>query len=332
VIRLVLATTLAAGGLLAAPPAATAAWTWPLTGEVLTPYRNGDDPYAAGQHRGIDIAGSVGDPVVAALPGLVRFAGVAGSSGLTVSLRSADGRYDLSYLHLSSVAVHRGDTVRAGVPIGAVGTTGTRSTHRPHLHFGVREAGTRHAYIDPLTFLPPPRPVAPRTPQPLPAPVPRPAGPHPAPAPVPMADPLPARGPVLPHVPAPVPTVHGVSRREGAGKEAQAALPVRSTETAGAPRSAASGHVARAAATRRGSLGHAPAVGRLPVREVARPAHPGGEGPDLGWIAACVGLLGTALALSARGERRAAAPSRGLRARLAALVPLLAPRGLRTRE
>ena len=56
---------------------ADAAWVWPVKGDVITPYRNGTDPYAAGQHRGIDIAASVGTPVVAAAAGDVRFAGTA---------------------------------------------------------------------------------------------------------------------------------------------------------------------------------------------------------------------------------------------------------------
>ena len=67
---------------------------------MVTAFLNGDDPYAAGQHRGIDIAGRAGAPVVAATSGLVRFAGTAGSSGSTVSIRSEDGRFDVSYLHL----------------------------------------------------------------------------------------------------------------------------------------------------------------------------------------------------------------------------------------
>ena len=45
---------------LAAPAPASAAWVWPVSGEVITPYRNGTDPYATGQHRGIDIAAPVG--------------------------------------------------------------------------------------------------------------------------------------------------------------------------------------------------------------------------------------------------------------------------------
>src|SRR3954451_56565 len=110
-----------------APPAVAADWTWPVRGQVITPYRNGSDPYAAGQHRGIDIAAAVGDRVVAAAGGTVTFAGVAGSSGLTVSIRTADGRYDTSYLHLSSAGVRAGQAVGGGDRIGAVGTTGRRS-------------------------------------------------------------------------------------------------------------------------------------------------------------------------------------------------------------
>ena len=39
--------------LVAAP--AAAAWTWPVAGPVLRPFSFGSDPYAGGQHRGVDI-------------------------------------------------------------------------------------------------------------------------------------------------------------------------------------------------------------------------------------------------------------------------------------
>ena len=106
---------------LSPPVAAAGDWPWPVEGEVLTPYRNGGDPYAAGQHRGIDIAGSVGDPVRAATAGTVRYAGSLGAAGLMVSIRTADGRFDTSYLHLSATEVRRGDEVAPGERIGAVG-------------------------------------------------------------------------------------------------------------------------------------------------------------------------------------------------------------------
>src|SRR5205085_12610730 len=116
----------------------------------------------------------VGDPVVSATSGSVTFAGVAGSSGLTLSIRTADGRFDTSYLHLSSTAVRAGQSVSGGQRIGAVGVSGQRSAEQPHLHFGVREAGQRQAYRDPLDFLAPPS--APPRPEP--------AAPRGAPAPV----------------------------------------------------------------------------------------------------------------------------------------------------
>src|ERR1700704_3279291 len=90
---------------------AAGGWTWPVRGPVITAFRNGDDPYAGGQHRGIDIGAPVGTTVVAGTGGTVTFAGVVGSSGLVVSQRSADGRFDLSYLHLSAASVRRGDVV-----------------------------------------------------------------------------------------------------------------------------------------------------------------------------------------------------------------------------
>ena len=175
----------------AVPAQGSGSWTWPVRGEVVTPYRNGSDPYASGQHRGVDLAAPVGARVVSATAGTVRFAGVAGSSGLTVSVRTADGRFDTSYLHLATAAVRSGDRVSAGEGVGTVGTSGRRSAAQPHLHFGVREAGSRHAYRNPLEFLPPlppvPTPDAPRgAPLPVGAPV------HTAPAPVRV--PGPARG------------------------------------------------------------------------------------------------------------------------------------------
>jgi len=139
---------------LAAPPAAAETWTWPVRGEVLTAYVNAGGPYVTGQHRGVDLSAPTGTPVLAAAGGHVRFAGLVGSSGLTVSVRTVDGRFDTSYLHLSTASVRPGQTVAPGDRIGVVGATGRRSTAAPHLHFGIRDAGTRH-YRDPLDFLSP---------------------------------------------------------------------------------------------------------------------------------------------------------------------------------
>ena len=94
---------------LAQAPAALA-WTWPVDGPVLRPFAFGTDPYAAGQHRGIDIGGAHGTAVRAATAGTVSFAGTVPSSGRTVTVRTADG-LSVTYLELGAVAVGRGDEV-----------------------------------------------------------------------------------------------------------------------------------------------------------------------------------------------------------------------------
>jgi peptidase M23-like protein len=141
-----------------AAPASSAAeeWLWPVRGAVITSYANDNSrPYAGGMHRGIDIAAPVGAGVEAARAGRVTFAGAVGSSGLTIAIATGDGSYVASYLHLSSIAVERGDAVGAGQKIGEVGTSGKRSAAQPHLHFGVRRAGRTRSYVDPLALLPP---------------------------------------------------------------------------------------------------------------------------------------------------------------------------------
>jgi hypothetical protein len=130
------------------------AWPWPLLGEVITPYKNGSDRYAAGQHRGLDIAAPAGTQVRAIVDGRVSFAGALPDGGVTVTVRSFDGVHLISGLHLASRAVSRGDSVVAGQVVGTVGTTGKRSAAQPHLHLSVRRASDR-AYLDPMTLLGP---------------------------------------------------------------------------------------------------------------------------------------------------------------------------------
>jgi hypothetical protein len=307
-------------------PSAHAAWVWPVAGKVITPYRNGTDPYATGQHRGIDIAAPVGAPVVAATGGEVRFAGMAGTSGLTISVRTGDG-YDTSYLHLSSLSIRAGAHVSTGQRIGAVGVTGVRSATAPHLHFGVRDAGTRHDYRDPLAFLPPPPAShSPPAPSPAPAPAPAPAPPATAPvgrprtAPAPRAAPRPVarRLPAphrLPHdlpaphrlplprstpdgVPTPLVVPHRLSAQE-THRPATIHMPGRETAAPGIGSSAGATHAATAATTppHPATPPHAPTPSR--VRD-----KPGSGGPDLAWAGACAGLLLAAAVLSMSDERR----------------------------
>ena len=72
-------------------PSAAVAWTWPLGGSVLRPYSLGPDAYAAGQHRGIDVQGRDGEPVIAPATGVVSFAGSVPTHGRTD--HDPDGRW-----------------------------------------------------------------------------------------------------------------------------------------------------------------------------------------------------------------------------------------------
>lgn len=190
-----------------AQPAA-GAWRWPVRGEVLTPFARGVDPYARGQHRGVDIAAPMGTVVRSACGGSVSFAGRVASAGRVVSV--ACGPWSVTYLHLGRLEARRGAHVAAGAALGTVGTSGAdRSARAPHLHLGVRRRSDRLGYVDPLAFLGghdarpglPPLGAAPsrsRGPAGLPArlrPAPRPLARRPLPA---VRRPLPAALRLLP--------------------------------------------------------------------------------------------------------------------------------------
>ena len=67
------------------------AWRWPVDGPVLQKFVFGDDPYAAGQHRGIDIGAPSGEGVISPASGTVSFAGTVPVSGKSVTIQTADG-------------------------------------------------------------------------------------------------------------------------------------------------------------------------------------------------------------------------------------------------
>ncbi len=121
---------------------------WPLAKARLTSeFGMRTDPFHAarvgatrmGFHNGVDLAAPEGSPVLAAAPGVVRFAGARSDGcGLTVVV-DHPGEVRSEYCHLSQVTVRRGQGVQAGQAIGLVGTTG-RSTGA-HLHWIVRHRG-----------------------------------------------------------------------------------------------------------------------------------------------------------------------------------------------
>lgn len=133
------------------------------------------DPRDGGRrrHRGIDISGTTGEPVRAVADGVILFAGLdlkkgksvdLGPGGVAAALRQyrhrigAGGLFVMvvhgeglvsAYMHLDTLAVRKGQQVRAGDLIGTIGRTGVKASD-DHLHFELRHEG-RH--VDPFPHL-----------------------------------------------------------------------------------------------------------------------------------------------------------------------------------
>ncbi|HPM78357.1 MAG TPA: peptidoglycan DD-metalloendopeptidase family protein [bacterium] len=95
-------------------------------------------------HHGVDYGAPVGTPVWAVADGTVSFGGRSGAAGNLVTIKH-DGGFESLYLHLSRIAVKRGQRVRQRQMIGRVGSSG-RSTG-PHLDFRIRRNGS---YFNPM--------------------------------------------------------------------------------------------------------------------------------------------------------------------------------------
>jgi hypothetical protein len=130
-----------------AVPASARAWTWPVDGPVVRGFSfDPDHPYAAGQHRGIDLAAGAGTPVRAPTAGTVTFAGAVPNGGKTISIETPLG-YTATLLHLGTIAVGRGAHVAEGAPVAAGGNDA-------FVYFGIRTTADPQGYVDPLGFLP----------------------------------------------------------------------------------------------------------------------------------------------------------------------------------
>ncbi len=93
-------------------------------------------------HTGVDMAAARGTPVYAAVDGAVQVVESTVGFGVHILLvpsAAPSGGVVYLYGHLDGVAVPDGDVVRAGDPIGYVGSTGNSTG--PHLHFEVDRGG-----------------------------------------------------------------------------------------------------------------------------------------------------------------------------------------------
>jgi murein DD-endopeptidase MepM/ murein hydrolase activator NlpD len=121
-------------------------YIWPAQG-VLT---SGYGRRWGRMHKGIDIAAPVGTPIFAAAGGEVVSAGWnSGGYGNLVKVKHEDNSVTL-YAHNSRILVRKGQKVKQGQQIAAMGSTGFSTG--PHLHFEVHKAG--QGAKNPVAFLP----------------------------------------------------------------------------------------------------------------------------------------------------------------------------------
>jgi lipoprotein NlpD len=123
-----------------APDAGVINWGWPASGNLIQTFN--------ANSKGIDIAGSPGDPVNAAADGKVMYSGngVRGLGNLII-INHQNG-FITAYAHNRTLLVKTGQEVKRGAKIAEIGETDATS---PRLHFEVRRQGTP---VDPLKYLP----------------------------------------------------------------------------------------------------------------------------------------------------------------------------------
>ncbi|MCL2265993.1 MAG: M23 family metallopeptidase [Treponema sp.] len=114
---------------------------WPVNGALTSYYGWRRSPFNRNVrqfHNGIDIRGSIGTPVRAAMAGRVGAVGYDNVFGNYIIINHHSG-YRTLYGHLSVIRTRTGAYVAQGERIGDVGNTG-QSTG-PHLHFTVYKNG-----------------------------------------------------------------------------------------------------------------------------------------------------------------------------------------------
>jgi murein DD-endopeptidase MepM/ murein hydrolase activator NlpD len=133
-------------------------FSWPLSGEpdVVRLFHRPSSTYGPG-HRGVDLAATPGQDVLASAEGVVIFAGRVAGRGV-VSIRHNDGlRTTYEPVRWS---VSPGQRVRRGQVIGTVAPGHDGCPVEACLHWGVRRDGTANTdYLDPLRLVLPAAPL-----------------------------------------------------------------------------------------------------------------------------------------------------------------------------
>ncbi len=104
--------------------------SWPAKGKVSAEFNE--------TNKGIDIAGKVGEPILAASDGKVVYAGNSLRGYGNLVIVKHDNTYLTAYAHNSKLLVKEGDAVRKGQKIAEMGDTDATSAK---LHFELRVNG-----------------------------------------------------------------------------------------------------------------------------------------------------------------------------------------------
>jgi murein DD-endopeptidase MepM/ murein hydrolase activator NlpD len=123
-------------------------FTWPLSPRPALgrPFQPPSHPYGPG-HRGVDLVGVAGQPVLAPADGVVVYAGQLAGRGV-VSIDHADG-LRTSYEPVAP-RVRSGQVVHRGEAIGSLEGGHPGCPHAACLHWGLRRDG---GYLDPLLLV-----------------------------------------------------------------------------------------------------------------------------------------------------------------------------------
>lgn len=109
-------------------------FAWPIKGAIISKF----GPKKGGLYNdGLNIRAKEGSPVKASEDGLVAYVGneLKGYGNLII-IKHSDG-WITAYAHLSQTTVKRGEKIKKGKTIGAVGATG--NVDSPQLYFGLRK-------------------------------------------------------------------------------------------------------------------------------------------------------------------------------------------------
>jgi lipoprotein NlpD len=132
---------LAAGSMVTANDDEKLSWMWPSNGKIIATFDEG-------KNKGIDIAGKLGQQVMAAGSGKVMYAGsgIRGYGNLVIVKHS--NNLLSAYAHNRTILVKEGQNVSKGQAIAEMGDSDADTVK---LHFEIRQQGKP---VDPSKFLP----------------------------------------------------------------------------------------------------------------------------------------------------------------------------------